>query len=169
MAQFTDASGRSWQVSINVYALKQLRDVLKLDMLQANANGEDGLQRLIQDPILLIDALYVICKTQCDLAKITDEDFGRLMAGDVLQNATAAFMDAYADFFPGARRSTIQKMVGKLREVDTLLTTNASAKIDAIDVQAMVDRVLANAQAGTPFLNARVALASTPTDGPGAN
>jgi hypothetical protein len=69
------------------------------------------LAELALDPVKLVDTLYAVVKPQADAAKLTDEQFAALFAGDVLEEAATALMDGIIDFFPASQR----RALGKLR------------------------------------------------------
>ena len=115
MKAFTDSQGRSWNVVVNVSAVKRVRDLARVDLLDV-ANG-DLLSRLADDPCLLVDVLYVLCKPDADTKGITDEDFGRSMVGGVLDAASSALIGELLDFFPIALRiGAMAKVVRKMGE-----------------------------------------------------
>lgn len=128
MRHFKDNTGRQWAVEINVAAVKRVRDVLGVDLLGAL----DGrlIQDLADDPVLLVDILYVLCRAQADAACVTDEDFGRSMAGDALDAAAAAFLEELVDFFPGARRGLLRKALGKFQALQSAAMAAGMAKLD---------------------------------------
>ena len=125
MRSFKDNADRTWTITLNVYAVKKVRDLLQVDLLdlsdsghstalgKSDAKGGNGLlYRLIADPVLLVDVLYVICQDQADGANVTDEQFGRAMAGDVIDAATRAFLEELADFTPSPRdRARARKVI----------------------------------------------------------
>ena len=124
MRSFKDNADRTWTITLNVYAVKKVRDLLGVDLLDLGGDpstplgagdAKDGnglLYRLIADPVLLVDVLYVICKDQADGANVTDEQFGRAMAGDVIDAATRAFLEELADFTPSPRdRARARKVI----------------------------------------------------------
>ena len=134
MRTFQDNAGRSWTVTLNVYAVKKVRDLLQVDLLDLGGDpsiGRGGLEagdkpgnpstghgaggllyRLIADPVLLVDVLYVVCQEQADGASVTDEQFGRAMAGDAIDGATKAFLEELADFTPSPRdRARARKVI----------------------------------------------------------
>ena len=90
MPTFTDTAGRTWTVTVNVSGIKRVRDLLAVDLLDV-ANG-DLLSRLADDPVLLVDVLYALLKPEADARGVTDEDFGRGLAGGVLDEASSALM-----------------------------------------------------------------------------
>ena len=117
MKTFRDNDGRSWNLTLNVYAVKKVRDLLGVDLLDLGGETpsakEPGLlYRLIADPVLLVDVLYVVCRDQADQAGVTDEQFGRAMAGDAIDAATRAFLEELADFTPSPRdRARARKVI----------------------------------------------------------
>jgi len=116
MRSFKDNADRTWTITLNVYAVKKVRDLLNVDLLDLGGDqaetGNGLLYRLIADPVLLVDVLYVICKDQADGASVTDEQFGRAMAGDVIDAATRAFLEELADFTPSPRdRARARKVI----------------------------------------------------------
>ena len=58
------------------------------------------LEKLINDPILLCDVIYCVCMEEADSRGVSDEDFGRAMAGDAIELATTALLEELVDFFP---------------------------------------------------------------------
>ena len=125
MRQFTDTKERVWDVELNVRQMKRVRDVLGIDLVNVIQAGKDGavatdtLDRVANDPILLVDILWVLCEGQAKAAGVTDDDFGSSLAGDSVSDATRAFLDELVDFFPGARRLFLKKAVDLARKFET--------------------------------------------------
>ena len=69
MKTFTDNTGRSWTVSLNIGTLKRVRSLCEVDLMAA-VEGK-LIDRLIADPVLLCDILYVVCKEEADKNNIT--------------------------------------------------------------------------------------------------
>ena len=125
MRQFTDTKERVWDVELNVRQMKRVRDALGIDLVNVIQAGKDGavatdtLDRVANDPILLVDILWVLCEGQAKAAGVTDDDFGSSLAGDSISDATRAFLDELVDFFPGARRLFLRKAVDLARKYET--------------------------------------------------
>ena len=125
MRQFTDTKERVWEVELNVRQMKRVRDALGIDLVNVIQAGRDGtvatdtLDRVANDPILLVDILWVLCEGQAKAAGVTDDDFGSSLAGDSISDATRAFLDELVDFFPGARRLFLKKAVDLARKYET--------------------------------------------------
>jgi hypothetical protein len=120
MRTFKDNAGRTWSLTLNVWTVKKVRDLLGVDLLDLGGESATGpsdkkpglLFRLIADPVLLVDVLYVVCRDQADETGITDEQFGRAMGGDAIDAATKAFLEELADFTPSPRdRARARKVI----------------------------------------------------------
>ena len=126
MKSFTDNLGRTWTLVVNVAAIKRVRALCGVDLnaiveIDKNNNPTaELLERLSTDPVLLVDVLYAVCKTECDQKGVSDEDFGAAMAGDAIEQATAALLDEVVDFFPTAKRAALQKILAATRRIETL-------------------------------------------------
>jgi hypothetical protein len=117
MRTFNDNAGRTWTLAINVDAVRRVRSIVNVDLLEA-VEGK-LIEKLVGDPILLCDVIYVICKPEADQRSVTDEDFGRSMAGDAIDHATTSLLEELVDFFPKSRRALLTKALGKFRQLET--------------------------------------------------
>ena len=119
---FKDNQGRSWEFALNVWEMKRIRAALGLDLVNAVVVGKDGnvqadlVDRVANDPCLLVDILWVVCEAQAKEDGVSDIDFGSSLAGDAIEEATRAFLDELVDFFPGARRLFLRKAVDLARK-----------------------------------------------------
>ena len=167
MKTFTDNAARAWTIQVNVDALKRVKSLLEVDLMEA----VDGklLQRMLDEPILLCDIIYALCKPQADAAGVKDEDFGRAMAGDAIDNATQALLEELVDFFPQRRRALLTKVLDKLKKLDSLALATVTDRIEKIDLDkvmsnavAQLDNDLSALLAGKPSGPAPASSASTP-------
>lgn len=139
MRTFQDAAGRTWTVSVTVDAVKRVRDLLKEDLLDV----EQVLPRLLMDPILLCDCLYVVCKPQADAQQISDVDFAQAMAGDVIAQAKAAFLEELADFFPDqSQRETIRLAIAKYSQWNKKAVELVKAKLQRTELPKELEAAL---------------------------
>ena len=117
MRTFKDNEGRTWSFALNVYQMKRVRAHLGIDLVNVIALDPDGkvkvdlVDRIAGDPCLLVDILWVCVEEEAKAAGVTDEQFGRSLAGDSIEEATRAFLDELVDFFPGAKRLFLKKAV----------------------------------------------------------
>ena len=126
MKSCTDNLGRTWTLVVNVAAIKRVRALCGVDLnaiveIDKNNNPTaELLERLSTDPVLLVDVLYAVCKPECEQKSVSDEDFGAAMAGDAIEQATAALLDEVVDFFPTAKRAALQKILAATRRIAAL-------------------------------------------------
>ena len=161
MKIFKDARGNSWEININVAAIKRVRDLLNADLLDIQTT----MPRLLGDPIFLVDMLYCLCKTQLEGQGITDEQFGESIAGDVLGAAKNALMEELKSFFPSPQeRAAVDKAIQKGTQMVNLLREKSLMKMEEVDLDAEVDKILA--LFGTTSTNSPESLESIPTPSP---
>ena len=122
MRIFKDRNGQDWQIVLNVNQMKRIRAALGVDLINVIELDKDGqvrvdmIDKIANDPCLLVDILWVLVQDQARTLNVTDEQFGTALAGDAIENATKAFLDELVDFFPGAKRLFLQKAVGLARK-----------------------------------------------------
>ena len=93
MTTFTDNNDREWRVDVTVGTARDCRRLLEFDICELPGDIEK-VGRLRSDDILLADVLYLCCREQCEQRNVTDEQFGRLLCGDVIDRAEDALWDS---------------------------------------------------------------------------
>jgi hypothetical protein len=128
---FGDNAGRRWTLELNVGAIKRVRTLCGVDLLEI-ATGSGLAERLSNDPVLLCDAIYAAIKPEADKAGVTDEEFGRAMAGDAIADAAQAFLDELVAFFPRGRRDLLRRAVEGMRGIEAEGMELAGHKLEQI-------------------------------------
>ena len=115
---FTDSEGREWEVAITVGIIKKVRQKYSLDLADAfdfDLKGQaknDVLQKISDDPVLMIDVLYCICEEQAKARNITEIAFGELFStGEMMENAVNALLQGLLRFLPPQRRLVMEKIL----------------------------------------------------------
>lgn len=144
MKTFTDNDERSWDVAINVAAVKRVRDLTGVDLLEI----VDGtlIEKLIRDPILLCDIVYAVCKPQADERDpvVSDEEFGRAMAGDAIEHATTALLEELVSFCPSPRdRQNLGQVLEATNRVMDRARDLVEQKLSSGELERMADEALA--------------------------
>ena len=177
MKTFADNAARTWAITVNVAAVKRVRELLQVNLLEIADQKAKLLERLVDDPCLLCDILFCLVKPEADAKNITDEDFGKALAGDALGAATDALLSEIADFFPKGRREILQKILGKLTALQDKATSLALVKLDdpALDrqmeaeLQAAMDAIAGPTTSTSAAGNLPESPASSPAGTPSAN
>jgi len=140
MKTFTDNAGRTWTVTVNVDAIRRVRSLLSVDLLSV-ADGK-LLERLVADPVLLCDVIYAVCRPEADTKQVSDEDFGRAMAGDAIDLATTALLEELVAFFPLAKRRLLAKALSKLKTLEARALEVAQQRLDSPELETRLAAAL---------------------------
>ncbi|RMF73574.1 MAG: hypothetical protein D6744_15460 [Planctomycetota bacterium] len=89
------------------------------------------LARLADDPVLLVNTLYAVCRPQAEERGISDETFGELLVGDAIEAAAAALVRGIADFFPKDRRTVLMRLWAATQKTRSEAIRMATAKLDS--------------------------------------
>ena len=165
MRSFKDNQGRQWSVEINVTAIKRVRGLTGEDLMQVIEGTL--IEKLIRDPVLLCDVVYAICKPEADARSVSDEEFGKAMAGDAIEAATTAVLEELVGFCPSPRdRANLGRVLQATRKVMDRARDLVEKKLDSGELDRLADRLLAEGSpevtAGSSSISAPESLASTP-------
>lgn len=116
MHTYTDATGESWSLVVTVDTVRRVRQLVSVDLMDVVKGAKPGdppslLNRLAEDPVLLVDVLYAICKPQVEMRKLDAEAFAARLAGDAIDTATMELLGAIADFFPSPTRKLLLQLI----------------------------------------------------------
>ena len=109
MATFKDIKGQEWSMNITIADFMALKEHDLCD-LEKIFDDQDFLGGLIDgnDMVKFLGVLHELCQHQYEKYGIEDcNDFFRLLDGDVMSDATAAFIEATIAFSPAHRRATL--------------------------------------------------------------
>jgi len=159
MKTFNDNAGRTWTIAINVDAIKRVRSLLDVDLLEI-VEGK-LIEKLIRDPVLLCDVVYAVCKPEADAKSVSDEEFGRAMAGDAIEHATKALLEDLVGFSPSPRdRANLQRVLATTWNVMDRARDLVEKRLESGELETVVERALASA--GSSSGAAPESSASTP-------
>ncbi|MEQ9616665.1 MAG: hypothetical protein RLN60_01380 [Phycisphaerales bacterium] len=142
MRSFTDNEGRTWAVAVHVASVKRVKGLADVDLMEALDSGL--IERFIRDPVLLCDVIYAVCKPEADERGVTDEEFGRAMAGDAIEHATAALLEELVSFSPNPRDRAV---LGKVLKATQMAMERArdlvETRLDSGELDRAIDEALA--------------------------
>ena len=134
---FKDKSGRSWDCSLSHTAMQRIKkmlDIELMDLLEGGAVAE-GVRKVLLSPITACDVVYVAVKPQADAAGLTDEQFGELLAGQVLADAIADLYKEIEVFFEATQGPEAAKALRAMRtkrdQIAASVWTQAREQIEA--------------------------------------
>jgi len=156
MATFTDTAEREWVIDIDVNALRRVRKRLDLNLMDLIAG--ETLDRLADDPVLLVDTLYVLCEEQAEREGVSEVEFGKAVRGDVIDAAVTAFLEALTDFYPSRKRTILRQMIAKGGEAEGRILAQAEEML----ASGKIDRILADSLSPKPSPDSPASSESTP-------
>ena len=137
MQKFIDRRGRVWIVDIDNTTLRRVKALTDVRLLDA-VEG-DLVTQLSSDPLLLGDVLFAICKPQADQQDVDDESFAEGLAGDSIDEACKALVDALVAYFPESRRRLLRKAADKQKQIEK---RGLAAIEKRLDDPNLVDRIV---------------------------
>ena len=141
MRSFKDNQGRQWSVEINVTAIKRVRGLTGEDLMQVIEGTL--IEKLIRDPVLLCDVVYAICKPEADSRNVSDEEFGRAMAGDAIEAATQAVLDELISFCPSPRdRANLGRVLQATNRVLDKARDLTEKRIQTLTSESELDKLV---------------------------
>ncbi len=109
---------------------------------------------------VLCDEVYAICKPEADGPRITDEQFGRAMAGDAIEHATKALLEDLVLFSPSPRdRANLQRVLQTTWRMMDKARDLIEAKLESGEMEKTVEQMLASASGSSgisPVLSASI-------------
>jgi hypothetical protein len=156
MKQFTDSTGRAWQLTLTVGAIKRVKGLLGADLLALHEGDPPLAARLATDVVLVCDVLYAILKPDLDQAGISDEAFGQRLAGAAIAAAYEALCEELCDFFRSLGRTELVKVIQTQRAVVRQVVEAAERRIDGLPIEALIAQTLGTPSTSSPALPALI-------------
>ena len=173
MANFSDKDGRNWQVNLNVPTIKQIKQILEIDLLDEKVH--EVLQQIADDVVLAVDVLYLALKEQLDTAQISDEEFGKSLGGDCLNEAVGALVQALINFYPNPQKREFLKRLWEKstkhmdktnQEMLNMLEDERVEETIAKRIEEAKEQGIQNAISGLSYTDSPGSSESTPATSP---
>lgn len=128
MKVFKDNSGREWKVAITVETVKRVRSLCGVNLLDAVKIEKDGvnadlIDQIANDPVLLVDIIYCVCRPQAEAEGVTDVQFGESMTGETVETATDALLEELINFFPEAKKKVLRLILDSVKRLKSQANT----------------------------------------------
>lgn len=130
---FTDKTGEKWNLDLNIGTAKRLSADCGVNLLDAlkvkeNSSAASEIERIAEDPELLVNVLYSLCQDQVKEKNLSDFDFGCRFDGAAIENASDALMEEIINFSPPMRK----KALTKIYQMSRNLMGEMEGKVDKI-------------------------------------
>ncbi|VTS03830.1 Uncharacterized protein OS=Isosphaera pallida (strain ATCC 43644 / DSM 9630 / IS1B) GN=Isop_2427 PE=4 SV=1 [Gemmata massiliana] len=154
MRSFKDGAGRTWDVSIDAWLIKQVESRTGFKIGTLLDNNMVGFEELVKSPVLFVDVLFVLCGDQAAKFPVTEEQFFRGLTGDALEAAYEAFREAFISFCPSHQRKILRAVTEKAKSAQDLATERVLQKIESLDLltepSASTSSISASETPGSP-------------------
>jgi len=171
-----EALGREWHLSLDAPKCARVREECGVK-LAVRPGEEFDLRAITEDPELLPDVLWTLCRDDAQRASVEKDAFIRAIVADVAEDAGRALGEAIINFIPSRlRREQLRAALQQDREVEATGLSIMSARLEQLgkaskakvetEVNRIIDQTLARLSAATDL---PANLASTPTDALGAS
>jgi hypothetical protein len=151
---FVDSQGRTWQLALTIDAVKRVRGLLGVNLLELEQGDPPLLTRLGTDVILLCDVIFALVKPEADRVGVTDEQFGAALGGDAILAAQKAFYEELIDFFRRLGRGDLARASEKQQQVINQAVAAVEKRIDELDVEAEIAEVFGISSGNSPASSA---------------
>mgnify|MGYP000196264649 CR=1 FL=1 len=144
MASFKDTEGREWQVAIDAISGMRVRNECDKEFLLGDDEAEaTTLQRLGKDRLQRLMVIQLLCDSQRVSRNLSVEQFwDALHDGDTVAAAGDALTQAIVNFTPPHKRSLLQAMVDKQREVEARGAELGAAQLNDPAMNQKLDSLL---------------------------
>jgi len=95
---FSDNAGRTWELVVDPFDVKRIEARLKYNLLDVRLQDEQ-LAAWLQNPVRIVDTLWLLCEEQAREREVSEENFGRALRGQLF-DASRALLEELTDFFP---------------------------------------------------------------------
>lgn len=160
MRIFKDSAGREWRICANVATFRRVRELTGLNLHEALHH--DTAARL-EDPLVLGDVLFALVRPQAVEYGINAEQFGELLAGDTIADATVALLTELPDFFRSPQREALRALLAAIERRTALQRTRTLERLTDPNLAGALDAALERIE------TAAANEAAPPNSGPAAS
>lgn len=156
MRGFEDKNGKMWTLELNVGSAKRVRAECGIDLINAMAVAPDGeveisvLERIAEDPCLLVSVIFSLCRTQAENANLDDASFAELFNGDTVEHATDALIEEIINFSPSVKRKALMKIYQTTQRFTEKMRENLDEMLDDQKLNAEIESQLMKLSGGAP-------------------
>lgn len=135
-------SGKTVDLSISAGSIELVKNQLKVSLVDLGSTGV--IEKMMDDPLLLCNIIYLLCKRSCEEQKISAEDFAYGMEGEQIEAATKAFIEELINFLPPSKKTLLRQSLKMQETLNQKMVESSMAKMESLmgKMETMVDREL---------------------------
>lgn len=156
MGQFKDSAGRTWDLSVNVLTVTELKKESGINLCDVVEKGSKLLSTVLTDFPVMVEVAWGLCLQQAKEQQIDAREFARGMAGDTLGEIQDLLMKEIPNFFPPAQRKALQGLMELVQKTTEVVREKGMKAIEEADPELLAKSVIGSS------LNTLESLASSP-------
>lgn len=141
LGQFVDGKGRQWRPEVNVWTIKRVRECLGYNLIEMLVPKNTLIEKL-SDPCAMVDVLYVICEDRARAASVTDEQFGRDMTPEAIEDGWAIVLQGIVNFSPSGVRPAHQKVLDKATALEKVQAERLKTLVASKEFEETLDKAM---------------------------
>lgn len=156
MHSFQDKNGKKWNIELNVGTAKRVKSECEIDLVNVITMSHDGkaqasaLERLAEDPILLVDVLFSLCKEQAKESGVDDFAFAELFNADAVEQSSNALMEEIINFSQPAKRKALTRIYRTAKDFAARMDKQLEQILESPELDAEIESVLKKSFGNTP-------------------
>lgn len=143
LCHFTDDLDREWDLSINAGIYMSLQDS-GIDIASVFSGDDDTLEEIISGDRMMdiLGIIGMISESQREERGITKQDFYNALGGEVIENATLAFLQAIINFTAAPKRPAMLAVLEQVLNALNLAGEKTAEKISSPETTEQITSMI---------------------------
>ena len=156
MHTFQDKNGKKWNIELNVGTAKRARSECGVDLVNVITLTRDGkmeatvLEQIAEDPVLLVDCVYSLCRKQADESGLDAFGFAELFDAAAIESASDALTEEIINFSRPAKRKALEKIYRTAKRFAEKMERKLDETLDNPAFDAEIESALNRSFTDTP-------------------
>ncbi len=141
---FTDTQDREWTLELNAGHVLRLHDTYGIDVGRAADQNDSFLAELVNGDniITLLPMLAMMTERERADRNVSTDKFYEALGGDVLVDATSAFLQAIVNFTPPHKRAPLQAALTRVRQGTEMASTKVTQIINSPETEERINQIV---------------------------
>ncbi len=135
---FKDNKGVEWDITLDAPSIKRVRSECDPRFMLGDEGEDNTYTRMLADPALLCEVVFILCAKQRQLRGCSEEDFYLNVIGNAIDDATAALLKAILSFTPRRTRELLETFAATHDRVQQAGTAKILQRISEADLEGKI-------------------------------
>jgi hypothetical protein len=148
--QIKDREGRVWNIEINPWSIRRVREALNINLLEM-LEKDSTLAEDLEDPVRSVELVWCLCQPQAAEREVSEKSFWESLDQDMLDSAGLAIMEGIANFSRAAIRPALETVAAKTAKLRDRLTGQVQEAIASGELERYLDKEMDKLLDGAPI------------------